>query len=133
MVVVLDAPLAYVQSGSVTVRQAVQFFVDETVRASDVVIPCDLMDVIALRNAVKQASPPVDTPNLRFKFGTRVRRNVEEKFENVGEQTLASVKAWVGKAWHVCSRKQERLTINALNGTLSPQRSSSRRATGSAG
>ena len=57
MVVVLDAPLAYVQSGSVTVRQAVQFFVDETVRASDVVIPCDLMDVIALRNAVKQASP----------------------------------------------------------------------------
>ena len=41
----------------VTVRQAIQFFVDETVRASDVVIPCDLMDVIALRNAVKQASP----------------------------------------------------------------------------
>lgn len=57
MVVVLDAPLAYVQSGSTTVRQAIQFSVDETVRESDVVIPCELMDIIALRNAVKRASP----------------------------------------------------------------------------
>ena len=57
MVVVLDAPLAYVQNGSSTVRQAIQFSVDETVRATDVVMDCDLMDMIALRNAVKQASP----------------------------------------------------------------------------
>lgn len=57
LVVVLDAPLAYVQNGSATVRQAIQFSVDETVRDSDVVIPCELMDMIALRNAVKQASP----------------------------------------------------------------------------
>ena len=55
LVIVLVSPIAYIQISS-RVYQAIQFTIDEKEQPKDQVLECDILDIVQLTKAIKEAS-----------------------------------------------------------------------------